>query len=46
MKQRSPQRNVTSRIIRKGDPVPNDWEWEGTTPKERIEAVWELTLEC
>jgi hypothetical protein len=40
------RRNVTSRIIRKGEPLPVEQDWEGSTPEERINAVWELTLLC
>ena len=40
------RRNVTSRIIRKGEPLPIEQDWEGSTPEERINAVWELTLLC
>jgi hypothetical protein len=38
--------NVTTRLIRRGDPVPADDEWEALTPEERINAVWDLTLLC
>jgi len=36
-------RHITSRIIRKGDPQPEEQEWANTTPEERMNAVWELT---
>ena len=39
-------RRVTSRVIRPGAQVPEDWGWEHSTPEERIAAVWELTLLC
>ncbi len=41
-----PRRKVTSRIIRQGDPLPEEQDREGSTPEERINAVWELTLLC
>ena len=45
--ERDRQRQViTSRIIRPGQTVPADRGWEGSTPEERINAVWELTLLC
>ncbi len=40
------QREVTTRVIRPGAKVPDNWGWEGSTPEERIAAVWELTLLC
>jgi hypothetical protein len=46
MKPTSSRKNITSRVIRKGDPLPEEREWESTTPDERINAVWELTLLC
>jgi hypothetical protein len=42
----SPRKNVTSRVIRKDDPLPEEPEQENSTPEERINAVWELTLLC
>jgi len=39
-------RRAVSRVIRPGAQVPGDWEWENSTPEERIDAVWELTLLC
>jgi len=45
--ERDPQtRVVTSRIIRPGQAAPSDGGWEGSTPEERINAVWDLTLLC
>lgn len=38
--------NVTSRVIRKGNPSPEEQDWEESTPEERINAVWDLTLLC
>ena len=38
--------NITTNLIRKGDPIPEDREWENVTAAERIEAVWYLTLLC
>lgn len=46
MDESSPRRVVTTRVLRRGDPQPTDRDWEGTTPEERIEAVWQLTLLC
>jgi len=40
------RRIVTSRIIRPGQIAPVDRGWEGSTPAERISAVWDLTLLC
>ncbi len=42
----SPRKNVTSQVIRKDDPLPEELEQEISTPEERINAVWELTLLC
>jgi hypothetical protein len=39
-------KNITSRIIRKGDPQPEEQEWENATLEERINAVWELNRLC
>jgi hypothetical protein len=46
--ERSPHRHgATSRIFRPGQvPPAAATGWEGTTPEERINAVWELTLLC
>jgi len=46
MRSASLRRNVTSRLIRRGDPVPEDRDWERLTPAQRIDAVWDLTLLC
>jgi hypothetical protein len=46
MEPTSSRKNITSRVIRKGDPLSEEEEWESTTPEERINAVWELTLLC
>ena len=37
---------ITVRVIRPGDPLPDDRDWASATPEERIEAVWELTRIC
>lgn len=42
----APRTSVTGRVVRKGDPLPEDQDWEGSTPEERINAVWDLTLIC
>ena len=44
MEPASPRSDVTSRIIRKGDPLPEERDWESSTPEERINAAWDLTL--
>jgi hypothetical protein len=36
-------RAVTSRVIRPGQPAPQDDDWLERTPSERIEGVWTLT---
>jgi len=36
---------ITSRIIRAGDSLP-DMHVDNMTPEERIDAVWEMTLQC
>lgn len=38
--------NVTSRIIRPGQPIPQDDEWLACSVAERVAAVWSLTLLC
>jgi hypothetical protein len=40
------RKDMTARVIRPGDPPRDDADWENTTPEERINAVWELTLLC
>jgi len=40
------RKKITSRIIRPGDPVPDQQYWDNATPEERMNAVWELTLFC
>jgi hypothetical protein len=42
----SRRKNITSRVIRQGDPPPADEKWKNATPEERINAVWDLTLLC
>ena len=45
--ERNPHRRIiTSRIIRPGQTAPAEPGWEGSTPEERINAVWDLTLVC
>lgn len=41
-----PRRNITTRAIRKGDPIPEDRDWEKMSIEDRINAVWDLTLLC
>ena len=38
--------DIKTRVMRKGVSALETWEWEGTTPEERINAVWDLTLLC
>ncbi len=40
------RKNVTSRVIRPGETFSEEHEWANSTPEERINAVWELTLLC
>jgi hypothetical protein len=40
------RRDMTTRIIRPGEPEPVDVDWLSRTAEERIAAVWELTLLC
>lgn len=41
------RKNITSRVVRPGEPLlPEEQGWANTTPEERINAVWELTLLC
>lgn len=40
------RRNITSKIIRTGEPMPDDTYWDQFTAAERMDAVWELTLLC
>lgn len=42
----APRTSVTSRVIRKGSPLPDEQDWEGSTTAERINTVWALTLIC
>lgn len=37
---------MSVRVIRDGRPEPLDDEWIGSSPEERIEAVWTLTKVC
>ena len=37
---------MTATVIRDGRPEAIDNEWIGTSPEERIEAVWTLTKLC
>jgi hypothetical protein len=46
MSENLPRKNITSRIIRPGDRMPQDDYWDKFTPEERMNAVWELTLLC
>ena len=46
MNEKKYRKNVTSKIIRPGDPLPEDDYWDKFTPEERMNAVWELTRLC
>ena len=46
MSEKLPRKNITSRIIRPGNPMPENDYWDKFTPEERMNAVWELTLLC
>ena len=37
---------ITVRVIRKGEPEPQDDDWAMATMEERIEGVWTLTKLC
>ncbi len=39
-------RVITGRVFRNGQTPPPDTEWADSTPEERIEAVWMLTVLC
>jgi len=38
--------NAVTRVIRPGEPEGEIRLWENSTPEERMNAVWELTLQC
>ena len=40
------RKHITARVIRPGDSVRDNKLTELTTPEERIDTVWELTLLC
>jgi hypothetical protein len=40
------RRDITTRIIRPGEPVSPDVDWLSRTAEERVAAVWELTSLC
>jgi len=40
------RRNIVSRVIRPGTPMPADDGWDAATVNERIAAVWEITRQC
>ena len=40
------RKHISGRVIRPGDPPGDDPERDASTPEERIEAVWDLTLLC
>ena len=42
----APRRMMRTRVIRGGVVPSGTADWEGTTPEERINAVWELTRLC
>ena len=42
----SRREQISGRVIRGGRSEPLDDQWIGTSPEERIEAVWTLTKLC
>ncbi|MCG3196264.1 MAG: hypothetical protein GHCLOJNM_00737 [bacterium] len=40
------RRELTSRVIRPGQPIPPDDEWLDDSVEERVVAVWTLTKLC
>ena len=42
----SRREQISGRVIRGGRSEPLDDQWIGTSPEERIEAVWTLTNLC
>ena len=45
MNEASGSREITTKVLREGEPEPHD-DWSSFTPEERIEAVWTLTKAC
>lgn len=39
-------RVITGRVFRAGQTPPPDTDWANSTPEERIDAVWTLTVLC
>jgi hypothetical protein len=39
-------RAITGRVFRAGQTPPPDTGWADSTPEERINAVWTLTIMC
>ncbi len=37
---------ITGRVFRAGQTPPSDTAWADSTPEERIQAVWMLTVLC
>jgi hypothetical protein len=46
MFERSRRDQMSIRVIRDQRSEPPDVDWSGTSPEERIEAVWTLTKLC
>ena len=40
------RKGITTRIIRQAPPPVERSDWEGSTPEERLNAVWLLTRLC
>jgi hypothetical protein len=46
MRERTTGKPVTARVVRPGQPIPEDDEGLDSSIEERIAAVWELTKLC
>ena len=46
MSEDAQKKEITVRVIRNGEPEPEDNDWATATMAERIEAVWTLTRLC
>jgi len=46
MKERKLRPNTTLRVVRPGQAMPPDDDWQSFSVEERIAAVWELTKLC
>lgn len=46
MRPETAPRQISTRIVRSGALSAENDDWPDTSPEERIEAVWDLTLAC